>query len=56
MENVMFLGFNLYAWITIITVLSLFIVMSKTRIPPVVAFLGALTVLLVSGIISEIYS
>ncbi len=53
MENIIILGFTLPAWITIITVLSLFIVMSKTHIPPVVAFLGALTVLLVSGIISE---
>ena len=53
MEDFVFLGFNLQAWITIVTVASIFIVMAKTRIPPVVAFLGAMTVLLVTGIISE---
>lgn len=53
MENIAFWGLSLPAWITIITVLSIFIVMTKTRIPPVVAFLGAMTVLLVTGIISE---
>jgi len=53
MENIIVFGLGLHAWITVLTVFSIFIVMSKTRIPPVVAFLGALTVLLVTGIISE---
>ena len=53
MGSIIFLGLNLYAWITIITVLSIFIVMSRTRIPAEVAFLGALTVLLTFGIITE---
>ena len=53
MEHFLFLGLNLQAWITIVTVASIFIVMTKTRIPPVVTFLSALTVLLVTGIITE---
>lgn len=53
MENIVIFGFSLQGWITIITVLSIFIVMARTRIPAVVAFLGALTVLLVTGIVTE---
>ncbi len=53
MEHWVFLGLNMQAWITLVTVLSIFIVMAKTRMPAVVAFLGALTVLLVTGIITE---
>lgn len=53
MENIVIGGLGLPAWITIITVLSIFIVMAKTRVPAVVAFLGAMTILLVTGIISE---
>lgn len=47
------LGLSLQAWITILTVMSIFIVMARTRIPAVVAFLGAMTVLLIFGIVSE---
>lgn len=47
------LGFNIYAWITMVTVLSIFFVMARTRIPAEVAFLGALTVLLVTGVVTE---
>ena len=53
MEDIVFWGLGLPGWITIVTVLSIFLVMAKTRIPAVVAFLGAMTVLLVTGIISE---
>lgn len=53
MEHIVFWGLGLPGWITIVTVLSIFFVMAKTRIPAVVAFLGAMTVLLVTGIISE---
>lgn len=53
MEDIVFWGLGLPGWITIVTVLSIFFVMAKTRIPAVVAFLGAMTVLLVTGIISE---
>jgi len=48
-----FLGFSIYAWITILTVLSIFFVMARTRIPAEVAFLGALTILLVTGVVTE---
>lgn len=53
MDDIVFWGLGLPGWITIVTVLSIFFVMAKTRIPAVVAFLGAMTVLLVTGIISE---
>lgn len=47
------LGFSVNAWITIVTVISIFAVMAHTRVPAEVAFLGALTVLLVTGVVSE---
>ncbi len=53
MSNELWLGLNSYAWITIVTVLSIFVVMARSRIPAEVAFLGALTVLLVTGVVSE---
>lgn len=53
MEDIVILGINLQGWITIVTILSIFFVMMRTRIPAVVAFLGALTVLLVTGIVTE---
>lgn len=46
-------GFSIYAWITIITMVSIFVVMARSRIPVEVAFLGALTVLLVTGVVTE---
>ena len=49
----MFWGLSIHAWITIVTVLSIVVVMMRTRIPADVAFLGALTVLLVTGVVSE---
>lgn len=52
-ESFIFLGLNGYAWITIVTVLSIFVVMARTHIPAEVAFLGALTVLLVTGVVTE---
>ena len=53
MEDIVFWGFNLHAWITIVTVVSIFVVMARSRIPAEVAFLGALTVLLVTGVVTE---
>jgi len=53
MDQIFFIGISLQGWITLITVMSIFIVMARTRIPAVVAFLGALTVLLVTGIVTE---
>lgn len=49
----MFLGLNGYAWITIVTVLGIFVVMARTRVPAEVTFLAALTVLLVTGVVTE---
>lgn len=53
MDQIFFIGISLQGWITLVTVMSIFIVMARTRIPAVVAFLGALTVLLVTGIVTE---
>ncbi|MBR1519302.1 MAG: SLC13 family permease [Prevotella sp.] len=49
----MFLGLSFYAWITVATIASVIIVMIRTRIPVEITFLGALTVLLVTGVVSE---
>lgn len=53
MDSFFFLGFSAYAWITMFTVLSIFVVLARTRIPAEVVFLGALTVLLVTGVVTE---
>ena len=47
------LGFSINAWITILTIIGIFIVMSRSRVPAEVAFLGALTILLVTGVVTE---
>ena len=47
------LGLSASAWITIVTVVSIFVVMARSHIPAEVAFLGALTVLLVTGVVTE---
>lgn len=53
MDVELFLGLSAHAWITMLTVLSIFIVMARTRIPAEIVFLGALTILLVTGVVSE---
>ena len=53
METVVFLGFNLYAWITIVTVLAMFSVLIFTKIRADVVFLAAIGILLVSGVVDE---
>ena len=53
LDDWLFLGLSVYAWITIATVVSIFVVMARSHIPAEVAFLGALTVLLVTGVVSE---
>ena len=45
--------FSIYAWITMLTVGSIFVMMARSRIPAEVTFLGALTVLLVTGVVTE---
>ena len=47
------LGFTINAWITILTLIGIFVVMSRSRIPAEVAFLSALTILLVTGVVTE---
>jgi len=47
------LGISVGGWITVLTMIGLFIALVYSRIPTEVAFLGALTVLLVLGIVTE---
>jgi hypothetical protein len=52
MESIVFWGFNLYAWITIATVLTMFTVLLTTRLRTDLAFLGAIGILFVTGTLS----
>ena len=49
METELFLGFNIYAWITIATVLGVFTTLLFTKLRADVVFLAAMGVLLVTG-------
>ena len=51
MESVMFLGFGLDAWITIVTVLGMFTILLFTKWRSDVVFLGAIGVLFVTGVL-----
>ena len=51
MEEMMFMGFNLYAWITIATVLSMFTVLLFTKLRADLVFLGAISILFVTGVL-----
>ena len=51
MESFVFLGFNLYAWITILTVLSMFTVLLFTKIRADLVFLAAIGILFVTGVL-----
>ena len=53
MENILFLGFNLYAWITIVTVLTMFTVLLFTKLRSDVVFLAAIAILFVTGVLDE---
>jgi len=53
MDTIMFLGFNLYAWITIVTVLAMFTVLIFTKIRADVVFLAAIGILLAAGVVDE---
>ena len=53
MSSIIFLGLNGYAWITIVTIVAIFIIMARTRIAVEAVFLGALTVLLATGVVTE---
>ena len=51
MGTVEFLGFNLYAWITIVTVLGMFTTMLFTKLRADVVFLAAIGILYVTGVL-----
>ena len=51
METAFFLGFDLYAWITIVTVLAMFTVMLCTKIRSDLVFLAAIGILFVTGVL-----
>ena len=51
MESIVFWGFNLYAWITIVTVLSMFSVLLFTKLRADLVFLGAIAILFVTGVL-----
>ena len=51
MDSIIFLGFNLYAWITILTVLSMFTVLLFTKLRADLVFLGAIGILFVTGVL-----
>lgn len=50
--DLVFLGFNLYAWITILTVLSMFTVLLLTKLRADLVFLGAIAILFVTGVLN----
>ena len=51
MESFIFWGFDLHAWITIVTVLTMFSVMLFTKLRADTVFLGAIGVLFVTGVL-----
>ena len=51
LESIVFWGFNLYAWITIVTVLTMFTVMLTTKLRADLVFLAAIAVLFVTGVL-----
>ena len=53
MNDIMFLGFSLHAWITIVTVLTMFSVLLFTKIRSDLVFLGAIAVLFVTGVLND---
>ena len=52
MDSFMFLGFGLDAWITIVTVLTLFTVLLTTKLRTDLAFLSAVSLLYVTGVLN----
>ena len=52
MESIVLWGFNLYAWITIVTVLAMFTVLLLTKIRADLVFLGAIAILFVTGVLN----
>ena len=53
LDSVVFLGLNLGAWITIVTVFSMFLSLLLTKLPEDIVFLGAIAILGLTGVLSE---
>ena len=51
MGTIEFLGFNIHAWITIATVLTMFTILLTTKLRTDLVFLGAIGVLFVTGVL-----
>ena len=51
MESLYFLGFNIDAWITIVTVLGMFTILLFTKLRTDLVFLGAIGILFVTGVL-----
>jgi di/tricarboxylate transporter len=51
MDTIIFLGFSLHAWITIVTVLGMFSVLLFTKLRSDLVFLGAIAILFVTGVL-----
>ena len=51
MEDFVFAGFNLHAWITIVTVLGMFATMLLTKLRADLVFLSAIGILYVTGVL-----
>ena len=51
MEAIEIFGFNLYAWITIVTVLTMFTILLFTKLRADLVFLGAIGILFVTGVL-----
>ena len=52
-EVTTFFGFSFQIWLVIIMVIGLFYILTRTRVPAEVTFLGAVTFLLATGVITE---
>ena len=46
----MFLGFDFYAWVTIVTLVTVFGILLFTKLPTDFVFMGAVSVLYFSGV------
>ena len=51
MSDFILLGLNLGAWITIVTVLAMFLCLLLTKLREDVAFLGVIAILLLTGVL-----
>ena len=51
MEDFVFAGFNIHAWITIVTVLGMFATMLLTKLRADLVFLSAIGILYVTGVL-----